>query len=176
MWIWACWPYLAQESSWCKVEFSARKERERERATKPKAYQQTPKVVLACFVDNFEKSLWHVLEFLNRDEVAGLNVLWEKLFIKRSLACHILEIISKVGWNFWDLLFLPLKLWENLGFEIGYEHGTHGPSHPMQGWLSPPILVGQLRRLIFNSPTPLFVYDNLSIKKFWLTLCLILMS
>ena len=35
----------------------------------------------------------------------------------------------------------------------------------MQGLLTPPILVGQSGKLVFNGPTPLFVYDNLSIKK-----------
>ena len=40
----------------------------------------------------------------------------KKLSIKSSLACCTLEPILKVGWNFWDLLFPPLKLWE--GFRI----------------------------------------------------------
>jgi hypothetical protein len=35
----------------------------------------------------------------------------------------------------------------------------------MQGKLGPPILVGQARKPIFNSPTPLLVDDNLSIKE-----------
>ena len=45
----------------------------------------------------------------------------------------------------------------------------------MQGWLGPPVLVGQIRKLTFNTnPTPLFVYGNLSIKKSWvLEICII---
>jgi hypothetical protein len=37
---------------------------------------------------------------------------FEKLSIKSSLVCHVLEPILKVGWYFWDLLFPSLKLWE----------------------------------------------------------------
>ena len=33
-----------------------------------------------------------------------------KLSIKSPLACSLLEPILKVWWNFWDLLFPPLKL------------------------------------------------------------------
>lgn len=35
----------------------------------------------------------------------------------------------------------------------------------MQGYLGPPVLVGQRRKLGFNKLTPLCVYDVLSIKK-----------
>lgn len=42
---------------------------------------------------------------------------------------------------------------------------------PMQGYFGPPILLGQTRKLVFNNPTPLFVRNNLNIKKMWMTLC-----
>ena len=38
-------------------------------------------------------------------------------------------------------------------------------------WLGPPILVRQARKPVFDSPTPLFAYGKLSIKKTWVTLC-----
>ena len=34
----------------------------------------------------------------------------------------------------------------------------------------PTILIGQARRLFFESLTTIFVYDNFSIKKTWITL------
>ena len=34
-----------------------------------------------------------------------------------------------------------------------------------------PILVGQARKPIFNSLTPYFLYNDLSIEKTWVTLC-----
>ena len=40
----------------------------------------------------------------------------------------------------------------------------------MQSKLGTPILVGQARKLFFNNMTPLFVHDNLSIKKTWVAL------
>ena len=45
------------------------------------------------------------------------------------------------------------------------------PDQPMEGYLSPPILVGQARKRVLNSPTPFLVDDNLSIEKTWMTLC-----
>ena len=38
--------------------------------------------------------------------------LW-KFYIKSLLACRLLEHVLKVGCKFWDLLYAPLKLWEN---------------------------------------------------------------
>ena len=34
-----------------------------------------------------------------------------------------------------------------------------------EGYLGPPIMVGQAKNPVFNSLTPLFKYDNLTIKK-----------
>ena len=42
----------------------------------------------------------------------GFDPSLRKLSIKSSLACCALDPILKVGCNFWDLLFPPLKLWE----------------------------------------------------------------
>ena len=39
----------------------------------------------------------------------------------------------------------------------------------MEGYLDPSILVGQAWKPFFNVPTTLFVYDDLSIKKTWVT-------
>ena len=41
----------------------------------------------------------------------------------------------------------------------------------MQGQLDPPILVAQAIKPAFNISTPLFVCDDLSIKKSWGTSC-----
>ena len=43
---------------------------------------------------------------------------------------------------------------------------------PMQGYLGPPILVGQPRKPVFNNLTPLFVHGKLSIKKTLVTFVL----
>lgn len=45
-----------------------------------------------------------------------------------------------------------------------------GSGYARLAW-SAPILVGQAKNLVFNRPTPLYVYDNLSIKKTWVSLC-----
>jgi hypothetical protein len=37
----------------------------------------------------------------------------------------------------------------------------------MQGYLGPPIVVGQPRKPIFDNLTPLYVYCTLSVKKSW---------
>jgi hypothetical protein len=43
--------------------------------------------------------------------------------------------------------------------------------NPRSAYARPPVLVGQARKLVFNSLTPLFVYDKFSMKKTWVTLC-----
>ena len=40
----------------------------------------------------------------------------------------------------------------------------------MQDQLGPPILVGRARKTVFNSPTPLLTDDNVSVKKYRMTL------
>ena len=44
-------------------------------------------------------------------------------------------------------------------------------NQPIQGQLGPPILAGQAGKLVYNSPTPLFLCDNLSTKQCQMTLC-----
>ena len=41
-----------------------------------------------------------------------------------------------------------------------------------EGYLGPPIMVGQAKNPVFNSPTPLFKYDILTIKKTQVTFCI----
>ena len=82
------------------------------------------------------------------------------------LACHILEPILK---DFEDFL-LNLKNFERvLRSEIRHVHGTNCPNI----WIR---LCHHSRNAkkpieVFNSPTPPFVYGNLSIKKTWVIMC-----
>ena len=105
-----------------------------------------------------------------RDETMVLVLLWETFYY---------EIVSSsCNWNlFWKLVktfgfsSFHLKNYKRIfGSSTRYTHVTCWP----KSWIglcyassAHPILVGQARKRDFNIITPLFVYDNVSIKKAW---------
>ena len=104
----------------------------------------------------------------------GFDLSMRIIFIKSLLASCVLEPILKVGWNFWDLLVSPLKVWELLESKKDKWMGSIilNPISTYAGLAWPIILLGQTRKKkVINSPTPLFVHDILSIKETWVTLC-----
>ena len=49
----------------------------------------------------------------NEDEVIGLIFLWENFLLRTRYLVMYWSPFWKVGWNFWDLFFSPLKLWRD---------------------------------------------------------------
>ena len=81
------------------------------------------------------------------------------LSVKSSLARHVSWPIWKLGVIFGTSSFHLPNLERISGSKIGYAHGICYPKFQIG------ILVGQVRKSLLNSPTPLFVYGNLSIMK-----------
>ena len=83
---------------------------------------------------------------------------------------HILYI----GRNVLDLLLSSQILKSTLGSRTWYANWTHISifmiGYARLAW--PTILVGLAKQALFKSPTPLFQYDNLIIKKKLVTLCI----
>ena len=93
----------------------------------------------------------------------GLNPSLKKPSIKSSLARCVLEPILKVRCNYETSSFHISNYERILGSKIRYAHGTHCPKSHIglcKASLGPPILEGQAKKTVFNSPTTLFVYGN----------------
>ena len=96
---------------------------------------------------------------LERDKTVGLDPSLRKLSIKSSLACCVLKIIWKLGETFETSFSYLSNFVRILGSIIGYVHGIHYPKSRItlcKANLGPLILVRKPRKLIFNSPIPLF--------------------
>jgi hypothetical protein len=98
----------------------------------------------------------------------GWNCGFESFFEKTFYEELISSLCIKVYFESWVKLFHLSNVGIILGSKIGYLHGKCCPKSWIVLWnanLGSPILVGQARKLVFNSPTPIFVHGNLSIKK-----------
>lgn len=114
--------------------------------------------------------VWTTLELsvksLKEGSNCGFYPYWRFfLLLNNSLAHRTLTPILKVGCDSGTFSLHLSNFKRILGSKIGYAHRTHHlvSDWPMQGQLVPPNLVGQAEKLVFNSPTLLFVHNSLSI-------------
>ena len=105
---------------------------------------------------------------LDMDIIMGLILFWENFLLRAYYFIVYQVLFWNLGVSF-GVSSSHLKNFERiLGCKIGYVHGARSPKS-RNGFcnanLASLILIGQAREPVLNSPTPLFIYKNLSIKK-----------
>ena len=103
----------------------------------------------------------------------GLILFWGNFLLGALYLVVYESLFWKLGKTFGTFHFHLSNFKRIWGSKMGLHRGLTilNPILVMQGYLYPPVLVRQARKLVSNSPTPLFVYDNLSTKKTCVTLC-----
>ena len=110
----------------------------------------------------------------------GLILLRENFLLRVRQLIVFQSLFWKLGAIFGASSFHLSNFERIIKSKKGYAHGTHCLKSRiglyMQVQLGPPILVEQARKMDFNSPTPLLVDYNVTIKKTWVTLCYFLQT
>ena len=109
----------------------------------------------------------------------GLILLWESFLLRTRLFIMFWSLFWKLGANFGPSSSHLSNFERILRSNKGHMYDTCYP----KSWINlckasfthPPILVEQARGLVSKSPTLLLTDDSLSVKKAWVTLCLLLL-